>query len=299
MTAPRLAVHVDRRTGELRQDPIWSPRLLRWAYDTEPGWLLTRLVLSRPWVSRLYGWLNARPRSRRKIPAFIRRMGVDLDECVKRVSEFESFNDFIIREIDLSRRGIDPDPATCVAPVDGRVLAYPVVGVDRVMTVKHAQLDMRSLVKDERLAESYAGGSLVVSRLHLSDYHHFHFPAEGTPRGAVRIPGRLFAVTPYSASRLVPFFTENYRMLTVFDSDRFGQMLIVEVGAFSIGSIQQRYVSGRHVARGAHKGFFQLGASVVMLFFRRGAIRLDSDICANTERGVDTYVRLGEHIGHA
>jgi phosphatidylserine decarboxylase len=225
-------------------------------------------------------------------------MGVDLGECVKRVDEFESFNDLIVREIDLSRRQIHPDPGTCIAPVDGRVLAYPSVEVDRVFTVKHAPLDLRSLVKDARLAETYAGGSLLVSRLHFSDYHHFHFPAEGTPRGAVGIPGRLFAVTPYSARRLVPFFTENCRMLTVFDSDRFGQMLIVEVGAFSIGSIQQRYVADRRVARGAHKGFFQLGASVVMLLFQRGAIQLDHDLCTNTRRGVDTYVRLGEPIGH-
>jgi phosphatidylserine decarboxylase len=299
VTAPHRAAYIDRRTGTLRQDPIWSPRLLGWAYDTRPGWLLTRLVLSRPWVSRLYGWLNARPRSRQKIPTFVRRMGVDLDECVKRVNEFESFNDFIVREIDLSRRWIDPDPATCVAPVDGRMRAYPAIDAELLLTVKRTQLDLRSLVRRERLAATFAGGSLVVSRLHLSDYHHFHFPAEGTPRTAVGIRGRLFAVTPYSARRCVPYFTENSRMVTEFDADRFGEMLMIEVGAFSIGSIQQRYVPGRHVDRGAHKGFFQLGASVVMLLFRAGAIRLASDICANTERGVDTYVRLGEPIGRA
>lgn len=111
------------------------------------------------------------------------------------------------------------------------------------------------------------------------------------------IPGKLYAVSPYSIEALIPFYTENRRMLTLFASDQFGQIAMVEIGAFTVGSIKQCYRADIHVAKGAEKGFFELGGSTVALLFEPGAIRLDKDLCANTAAGLETYVRLGESIG--
>ena len=51
------------------------------------------------------------------------------------------------------------------------------------------------------------------------------------------------------------------------------------------------------VSRGAHKGVFELGASIVVLVFEPGTIRLDDDLCRNTASGLETFVRMGERIG--
>jgi phosphatidylserine decarboxylase len=106
-------------------------------------------------------------------------------------------------------------------------------------------------------------------------------------------------VSPYSQQKFVPFYSENHRMVTMLDSDHFGQVAMVEVGAFTIGSIQQRYQPGTRVHKGDHKGFFELGGSIVVLIFRKDAISFDADLCDNTLKGIETYVRLGESVGRA
>lgn len=296
---PTQFSYYDRRTGELKQDAIYARGLVDWLYNSTPGLWLTEVVLSRRWVSRFYGWWNKQRWSRRKIRSFASRLGVDLDELPRPIDSFESFNDFIIREIDLSRRPIDPDPKVCVAPADGRVLVYPVIDADSSFIIKRATFTLRTLLRNEELANDYSGGSLLVSRLYLNDYHHFHFPSDGTPHETISIPGKYFAGSPYSEKKLLPLYAENHRMVTLLQSDHFGQVAMIEVGAFTIGSIQQRYQPGTRVRKGDHKGFFELGGSIVILLFEKGAIRFDDDLCKNTSSGIETYIRLGESIGRA
>ena len=68
---------------------------------------------------------------------------------------------------------------------------------------------------------------MCVSRVHLSDYPHFPFPDSGTPAAPRSIPGVYDAVSPYAQHRLVPFYAENHRMVTLFRSDHFGPMVMV------------------------------------------------------------------------
>jgi phosphatidylserine decarboxylase len=298
MEAPPLAYY-DRYSGALKQDPIYAYGLMDWLYNSAPGWFLTELLLSRRWVSCFYGWLNKQRSSRRKIQPFAKRLAIDLDELCRPIEAFESFNDFIIREIDLSKRLIARDPNICVAPVDGRVLVYPLIDADRSFPIKRAEFNLAALLRDQNLVTAYSGGSLFVSRLYLNDYHHFHFPDDGIAHAPVSIAGKYFAVSPYSRRKLVPFYAENHRMVTLVDTDHFGQIAMIEVGAFTVGSIQQRYQPGSQVRRGDHKGFFELGGSIVILLFVKGAIRFDDDLCKNSPSGIETFVRLGESIGRA
>jgi phosphatidylserine decarboxylase len=273
--------------------------MVDWLYNSPSGWFVTELLLNRRWVSCIYGWVNKLRWSRRKIKNFATRLKINLDELRRPIEAFESFNDFITREIDLAKRPVDSDPQVCVAPADGRVLVYPVIDADHCLTIKRATFNLRKLLCDDDMTRLYSGGSLLVTRLYLADYHHFHFPDDGIAPAPVSILGKYFAVSPYSEHKLVPFFSENHRMVTLFDSDHFGQMAMIEVGAFTIGSIQQCYRLGARVRKGVHKGFFELGGSIVILLFRKGAIRFDDDLCNNSLSGIETYVRLGESIGRA
>jgi phosphatidylserine decarboxylase len=290
---------IDRRTGLEREDVSYAPRFLGWCYGTAAGWWLTRMLFTRPWVSRLYGWANSLPWSRRKIRPFVTRLGVDISECIKAPEEYASFGEFITREIDLSRRPVEQDPAACVSPVDGRALVYTALEIDRTLQVKHTQLELRALLRDETAARRYAGGTAIVLRLHLADYHHFHFPVDGVP-GIPRVIGaRLYAMTPYAPHRSVPFLTENVRTTTIIESARFGPVTMMEIGAFTVASIRQTYTPGRRVTRGERKGVFALGGSCIVLLFERNAITPAADLCANTGRDIETYLRMGEAIGWA
>jgi phosphatidylserine decarboxylase len=179
------------------------------------------------------------------------------------------------------------------------VLAYPYVPVDATFRIKRAAFNLESLLRDAALAREFAGGSMAVCRLGLSDYHHFHFPDSGTPGPPIALRGRYHAGGPYAERALVPFFAENHRMLTLFDSDHFGRMAMIEVGALTVGSIQQRFRPGARVAKGEPKGVFELGGSTVVLLFRKGAIELDQELCALTAQEVECYVRMGRPLGQA
>jgi phosphatidylserine decarboxylase len=226
-------------------------------------------------------------------------LGVDLGLLTRPLEDYKSFNDFFTRQIDLSKRPVNTDPEVCIAPTDGKVLAYPLLEPDTTFRIKRSFFNLRRFLCNHALAEQFAGGSMIISRLCMADYHHFHFPDSGVPHRAVAVPGRYHAGGPYALSTLIPFYTENYRMITLFDSDHFGQMAMVEIGAMTVGSIRQRYRPSEHLAKGAPKGYFELGGSTVALLFQRGTIKLDDDLCANTQNEIETYVHFGDSIGKA
>jgi phosphatidylserine decarboxylase len=291
--------YLDRRLAVLKTEPIYAAGFLMWCYNTRSGRFLTRLLLSRRFVSALYGWYYNRPWTRRKILPFARSMGVNLDELAQPVDSFSSFAAFIRRDINLAKRRIDADPQTCIAPCDSRLLAHSQVKAGAAIKIKAGLFDMKRLLGDAALAEKFDGGSLIVMRLYLSDYHHFHFPDSGIPGTPRSLPGRYFSVSPYASDWAVPFYGENHRVVTLFESDHFGPVAMVEVGAFAVGSVRQCFVPGQRVAKGAHKGFFDLGGSIVVMLFEPGSITLDKDLCDNTRAGLETFVLMGESIGRA
>lgn len=259
--------------------------------------LLTRLLLSRAFVSAAYGWYYRRKWTRRRIEPFARAMGIDLSELSEPLDSFRSFSEFISRRIDLARRPVDPDPKRLVSPVDGRLLVYCGADKSKALLIKGGLLDRAQLLASHELAIRYNGGTVVRLRLYLNDYHHFHFPDSGIAHEPRAVPGRYFAVSPYARKWAVPFYSENHRVVTILDSDHFGKIAILEVGAFTVGSVRQSFSPNVRVSKGEHKGFFELGASVVVLLFEPGAVRLDDDLYDNTYAGLETFVRMGEGIG--
>jgi phosphatidylserine decarboxylase len=54
--------------------------------------------------------------------------------------------------------------------------------------------DLNKLLDDKNLANQYAHGSLLLSRLCPIDCHHFHFPASCVPYSRRLIIGPLYSV---------------------------------------------------------------------------------------------------------
>jgi phosphatidylserine decarboxylase len=290
-------VYRDRATDELRREAVYAEGFLDWLYNARGGRLVESLLAASPGPSRLYGWLQRRRLSRRRIRPFVARMGIDMSECPRPLDSFSSFADFFTRPIDLERRPLAADERACLCPVDGKVLVHEGLDPEAPLQVKRATLTLSSLLRDAELARSYEGGALAVCRLGLADYHHVHFPDAGTPGPAVPLPGRYHAGGPYARGRLVPVFAENVRARTPFESEHFGRMQVVEVGAFTVGSIRQAFRPGVGVGRGAHKGWFEIGGSTVVLLFPRGAIVFDPDLSRWSARGIETAVHMGESLG--
>lgn len=281
----------------MKEESIYARGFLDWAYNTRIGKRATDIFFSRKWLSWCYGRLYKQSWSRLKIRPFVQKTDVRLDELDRPLDEFRSFSEFFSRDIDLSKRPISSDPDICLAACDGKVLAYSVVAPDMTFLIKGNTFNLRRFLANDALAARFAYGAMVISRLSMADYHHIHFPDSGTPRRSTSIPGKYHAGGSYSMKAALPYFAENHRMITLFDSDHFGPMMIAEVGALTVGSIRQCFQDGSYVKKGAHKGFFELGGSTVVLIFEPGRIELDQDLCGQTLLGIETYVRFGDSLG--
>jgi len=111
--------------------------------------------------------------------------------------------------------------------------------------------------------------------------------------------GFLFSVNPIALRRRLRILWENKRFLTILETERFGKILIIEVGATCVGSVRQTYTPVKPVLKGSEKGYFRFGGSLVLTFFEKGRIRLDEDLLENSRNGLELYARLSDRMGIA
>ena len=285
----------DRLTGQIVVEKVFGEKALNRFYRTAAGRLLMNTVLCRSLVSSIYGWMQRRPSSRRKIPAFIRSLGIDAAEAELEVDDYRSLDEFFIRRLKAGRRAIDPDPKHFVSPSDGRVLVYPSINGDSPLKIKGSHLSLAQLLSDRQLARDYAGAAVVVVRLAPADYHRFHFPEHGIAYPCVPVSGRLHSVHPIALTSGAPSF-RNKRVITRLETRSWGVLALIEIGALSVGTIVQTYNPGP-VRRGQEKGFFRFGGSTIVVLVPKERLQFDSDLIAASEEGMETYIKMGTKLG--
>ncbi len=287
--------YVDRRTGKTETEVVYGEGALRWLYTTAPGRLLERSLLSRRFISVLYGRYLATGLSRRKIPDFVRKLGIDPEESERPPDDYRCFNDYFTRKLKPERRPIDPDPEAFVSSADGRLLVLPCRD-GLVLPVKGRQFTLERFLRDAELARRFNGGWCVIVRLCPADYHRYHFPAEGVPGPSRRIRGRYRSVNPLVIEQDLAVFDENQREVSLLQSEIFGSLALIEVGAICVGRIVQTYAPGVPVTKGQEKGYFEFGGSTQVLLIEEGRVEIDADLCANSASGIETRVMMGERI---
>src|SRR3989344_2992740 len=253
--------------------------------DRKTGQTAIERVYGGPFLSLLYGdgFLQKRKSSAKKIAPFIQAYGIDASEFAD--SGFDSFNDFFIRKLKPERRPIAQDPKIVVLPADGRYLVFN--QFDRFF-IKGQEFSLLEFLKDPPMARRFQEGSMAIARLCPSDYHRFHFPCDGIPAKPRLINGLLYSVNPIALKKNVSILSENKRMITEIETDHFGTVLYIEIGATSVGSIRQTYTPDLKVKKGDEKGYFEFGGSCIALLFEKGRVTFDADLTANTQKGIET-----------
>lgn len=280
----------DRTGREVPGDPA-QDGLLEWMYGTAFGRCLMRVMI-HPAVSRGAGWLLDRRISALAVKPFIRKNEIDMTDFEQR--PFRSFNDFFTRKIRPGARPVDMEPTHLIAPCDSKLTAYP-IAEDSRFTVKGTSYTLNALLRDDALAAHYCGGTLLLFRLTVSDYHRYCCMDSGFLGDPVHIPGVFHTVNPAAAARY-PIYKENTREYSVLHSDHFGQAVQMEVGAAMVGRISNLPAS-RRVTRGEEKGRFEFGGSTIIVLLEKGTAVIDPDILRNTQEDAETVVHLGERIG--
>jgi phosphatidylserine decarboxylase len=296
---PEPIRYFDRYSRTTKTEKVFGERWLRFAYENPLGRLAVWALARRRLFSWYYGRKMNKSGSDMLIFKFIADYEVDATEFAKSAFEFPNFNQFFYRALKPECRPIASGEGVAVLPADGRHLAFPDVGRADGYYVKGAKFTLPELLGDEALAARFAGGSMLISRLCPSDYHRFHFPVSGIPSQARPIGGWLYSVSPIALRRNIRYLVLNKRFVTLIESGEFGTVAMIEVGATNVGSIVQAYEEGRAVLKGREKGMFAFGGSCVITLFMKGRITFDQDLVRQSEACVETYARMGDHLGVA
>lgn len=265
--------------------------ILHFLYCTIPGRAVLK-VLIRPNISKKVGKFLDSPLSVGLIDPFIRQNGIDISEYEEQV--WHSYNEFFVRKIQKDKRPIDRIPEHLISPCDSAATIYPLQDGTH-FTIKRSEYDVRRLLFSKRLAKKYQGGTAVVLRLDVTDYHRYCYVDAGRLSDYRRIVGDLHTVKPI-ANDYVPVYHENTREYCMLHSKNFGDVIVMEVGALMVGRIVNHY-NHRYVKRGQEKGRFEFGGSTIVLLFEKDAIEWRKDLLERSKKGMETPVKMGEMIG--
>jgi phosphatidylserine decarboxylase len=297
VTADPIRFH-DRYRGETREERIYGERWLRWAYGNPAGRFAVWLLIRRAFFSRWYGWKMKKKASSLRILPFISKYEIDVEEFAKSAFDYKTFNEFFTRALKPERRPVAPGDRVAVFPADGRHLVFPDIGKAEGVYVKGQRLSLADLLPEPPPFDA-SRAAVLISRLCPTDYHRYHFPADGTPGEPRDIPGWLYSVHPIALRRRLGYLVVNKRTVTRIDTPAFGPIHMVEVGATNVGSIVQSFLPGRPVRKGDEKGLFAFGGSCVITIFAPGRIVFDADLVGMSASRMETYARFGDRLGEA
>lgn len=287
----------NRKTNKYEVEKVAGEKYIQWCYDSPIGKGLTELLIKKKLTSKIYGDYCDTKLSKKKIKSFINDFNINMSESIKSQQEFISFNDFFIRKLKENARPMDSTPSTLISPGDGRLFAYENISCKKLIQVKGIHYTLEELLENKEKADEYEGGVCLVLRLCPTDYHRFHFIDNGIPKENHTINGNYYSVNPTALERIPKLYCQNKREWSIFESENFGEILHIEVGATCVGTIVQTYEKDKFTKRGCEKGYFKFGGSTTILFFKENTVNICEEILVQTDLGFETKVSLGETIG--
>lgn len=287
--------YFNREKDRVEVEKVYGESAIKWLYDSTLGrWAASLLVL--PWLSKLYGRLQDMRWSRKKIQPFIEDFEIPMDEFVE--EDYQSFNEFFIRKFKPGMRPFDERPTMMPAFCEARYFGHEKIDENTTIPVKGAYLLAKDLVANEKWSSFFNEGPFLVARLCPVDYHCFHFPDSGKVLDTYRVPGILHSVNPLALEKRPDIFIVNERQVSILETEHFGKLAYIEVGAICVGKIHQTY-AGPEFERGDQKGHFLFGGSTVIVLGEKGKWSPCEDILENTKNSQEVYSKLGQELARA
>jgi phosphatidylserine decarboxylase len=180
------------------------------------------------------------PSSKQQIQGFVDAYGINMEHFEPSdVSQYHSFAEFFVRRHAEGTRPIfkpdDPTKATVVA--DSRVVVFDSVAKTKKLWIKGADFSLTNLVMDTQLGKHFDGAAVASFRLSPQDYHRYHSPVSGTIKLFRSLPGDYYQVDPIALRSDVDILTRNARDYAIIDTEEFGEVLFVAIGATDVGTV--------------------------------------------------------------
>ncbi len=279
------------RDGKLVYGTNNQDKLLKLLYGTLAGRIILKF-LTIPCLSKLAGaFLDSKP-SCILIDPFIKQNKINMSDYIPK--RYTSYNDFFTRRIKPERRPVEMSVKSLISPADGRISVYK-IRKQSVFRIKNTKYTLNSILRDEKLAKEFENGYFIIVRLSVDNYHRYCNVDNGKILEYRFIPGVLHTVNPI-ANDYYKIYKENSRVYSIINSENFGKLIQMEVGALMVGRIRNKRHSG-YIKKGQEKGKFEFGGSTVILIVKNENIMIDNDLIVNTYAGYETMIKMGEHIG--
>lgn len=263
---------------------------LSFMYGTAVGRVLLKIVTA-PAISVIGGKYMDSSISRIHIRSFAKKNGIDLTQCER--TDFHSFNDFFTRKLKSDLRPIDMSEDAFISPCDGRLSVFH-INDNSTFDIKGSNYSVSDLLGGDELSRKYDYGVCLVFRLCVNDYHRYCYCASGTKGDNVHIKGVLHTVRPI-ALRAYPVFVQNTREYTTIESDRFGSVTQIEVGALMIGRISNHDGSGE-CKKGNEKGMFLYGGSSIIVLLEKDRSSFPKEWFEQSLNGEEIRVKYGQTL---
>ena len=319
---------IERKTGRLIQEEEYGQKAIYFLYHHFLGRVLLKMIFARPYFSFLRGLYYNSFLSKKDIAPFMEKYGLS-KELLKK--NYQSFGAFFSRKeaVNLREAGKEnrkengeewkeklrkkgqAGKRPFYATSSGKLLAYKIDQEGKIifpgsgnngkykplpLEIKGNYYSIEKILK-ARCPEFLKGGTLLVFRLSLPDYHRYIFPARGRLLRTKKIKGRLDSVRKEAAH--FKAFSENKREISLLELEGMGKILHVEVGAMLVGHIHNHRANQLpfRFATGEEKGYFSLGGSTIVELLNEKIV-IDEDLFENTNKGLETKLEIGERIGY-
>jgi phosphatidylserine decarboxylase len=281
----------DRRTGKVFNEFMDDRKT---TYESRPGRSVSQWLESRPLVDWFLAAKQQTRRSAREIEPFIRKYRIDMSEFEPVI--YRSFAEFFDRKFRPGARGFPPSSDKMGAFAEARYFGWDKLDANQEFPVKGYSLNAEYLLGSPERARAYAGGPVLLARLSPVDYHHVHYPDDGETLKDYRLGRRLWTVNWHALQNKPDILFANERYISILQTRNFGRLAFIEIGALSVGRIVQIHPLDIPFERGAEKSAFRFGGSAVVVFGESGAWQPSEDVLQHTEKGVETFIRLGEPV---
>jgi phosphatidylserine decarboxylase len=213
------------------------------------------------------------------------------------LSEFKNFNEFFYRALKPGARPCSAphNPRIIVSPADCRAVVFNRIETATKVWIKGREFSVKRLLGDaypEDVSRYESGGALGIFRLAPQDYHRFHIPVDGVMRQPKTIQGEYYTVNPMAIRSALDVYGENVRVLVPIDTQEFGRVMVICVGAMMVGSTVITRQEGEEVKRAEELGYFKFGGSTIVLLFEAGRMVFDDDLVDNSNTALETLVSL-------
>lgn len=265
--------------------------ILKFLYHTICGRMVLKLLTCRG-ISKIGGIYMSSRLSKIHIEGFIKKNHIDMKEYEQ--TEYGCFNDCFTRKVKENGRVIDMSSDALISPCDGKLSAYH-ISEHSDFYIKGSYYRVSDLIQGSKTAPDYQNGVCLVYRLCVDNYHRYANIDDGTILENKRIAGKLHTVRPIALNRY-PVFVQNSREYSIIQTENFGTLAQIEVGALMIGKILNHQTEGQ-VKKGSEKGMFLYGGSTIVVLLEHGVAEIDKIYFENTEKEIETNVKYGSRVG--